>query len=118
MEDFERESCIRGFHVYKTIWEPALGEELQCLREHGNARDRYAVAVKRRDVVVGHLPQRISRLCSLFLRRGGGIQCRVTGRRRYSGDLLQGGLEIPCLLIFRHNDKEITKFKKLITKLF
>ena len=28
-------STIRGFHVYKTIWEnPALGEEQQCKRAY------------------------------------------------------------------------------------
>ena len=29
------ESCVRGYHVYKTTWNPALGEELDCQHEHG-----------------------------------------------------------------------------------
>ena len=33
--------------------------------------------------------------------------------RRYSADLLQGGLEIPCKLIFRGDKEEIAKVKKL-----
>ena len=33
---------------------------------------------------VGHVPRRISSICSSFLRRGGMITCRVTGARRYS----------------------------------
>ena len=36
MEEFERDSCIRGYHVYKEIWQAAVGEELECDREHGN----------------------------------------------------------------------------------
>ena len=36
-----------------------------------------------------------------FLRRGGTISCRVTGHRRYSADLAQGGMEIPCTLTFQ-----------------
>ena len=32
----EMETCVRGFHVYKAIWEAAFGEELECGRERGN----------------------------------------------------------------------------------
>ena len=28
---------------------------------------------------MGHLPRKLSRVCSLFLRRGGGISCTGTG---------------------------------------
>ena len=44
-----------------------------------NSCDRYAVAVKRSGVVIGHLPRKLSRVCSLFLRRGGVISCTGTG---------------------------------------
>ena len=53
----------------------------------GNAVDAYAVAVIKDGTIVSHLPRRISRLCTLFIRRGGVIQCQVTGRRKYSSDL-------------------------------
>ena len=36
-------SVIRGFHVYKAIWTPTIGEELSTDREHGNPADQYAV---------------------------------------------------------------------------
>ena len=45
MEDYERECCVRGYHVYKEIWAAALGEQLVCEREPYNPSDRYAVAV-------------------------------------------------------------------------
>ena len=45
MEDYERECCICGYHVYKEIWAAALGEQLVCEREPYNPSDRYAVAV-------------------------------------------------------------------------
>ena len=82
------ELCVRGYHLYKDIWEAAIGEELQCERETRNTKDRYAVAVKKDGMVVGHLPRKISHLCSIFLRRGN-IVCCVSGRRRYSADLPQ-----------------------------
>ena len=51
--------------VYQEAWEAAVGEELDCERELNNAHDHYAVAVKRMEVVVGHLPCKLSRLCLL-----------------------------------------------------
>ena len=51
------------------------------------------------NTVIGHVPRIISSLCSLFIRRGGAIKCSVDGNRRYSADLLQGGMEIPCKLV-------------------
>ena len=58
------------------IWDSAINEELPCEREVHNAMDHYAVAVIRDDVVVGHLPKQISRICSLFLRKGGTIRVK------------------------------------------
>ena len=29
------------------------------------------------------------------------IECTVTGRRKYSADLAQGGFEVPCTLLFK-----------------
>ena len=84
-----------------------VGERLECQRECDNPSDIYAVAVKTGGTVVGLLPRKLSRLCALFIRRGGSISCSPTGRRRYSSDLPQGGLEIPCLLFFEGDSKEI-----------
>ena len=116
METFQKESCVRGYHIYRETWDAAVGEELECQRERGNGTDMYAVAVVQDSTIVGHLPQKISRVCTLFIRRGGTIHCQVTGRRRHSADLPQGGLEIPCLLCFKGEAKEIKKLVKLISK--
>ena len=62
----ERECCVRGYHVYIDVWDAAIGEELDCQREPSNANDRYAVAVVKSGVVVGHLPKKLSRIYSLF----------------------------------------------------
>ena len=39
------EAMIRGYHEYQSIWEIEVGENLTCIREPGNVRDPYAVAV-------------------------------------------------------------------------
>ena len=69
MEDYERECCVRGYHVYKEIWAAALGEQLVCEREPYNPSDRYAVAVVKNRTVIGHLPRTISRIAALFEER-------------------------------------------------
>lgn len=113
-------SVIHGYHQYRTVWEsPADGEVLRCEREVGNSHDTYAVAIKKlidgNYVVVGHVPRKISFICSIFIRRGGTIRCTVNGHRQYSADLPQGGMEIPCILMFTAScSSEAEKTKKLI----
>ena len=55
-------AAVGGDHIYQEEWEAAIGEELQCEREKKHAKDPYAVAVVRENVVVGHLPRKISRI--------------------------------------------------------
>ena len=61
------EAVIRGYHVYKEIWESVVGQVLPCQQEHGNVHDPYAVAVVNEGVTVGHVPRAISSVCSSFL---------------------------------------------------
>ena len=35
------------------------------------------------------------------------IKCRVTGLRRYSCDIPNGGMEVPCIVEFKGNREEI-----------
>ena len=102
----EFDTVIRGYHVYKEIWLATLGEVLTCRRKTDNCHDRFAVSVLKGTDTVGHVPKKISSICSLFLWRSGTIMCEVTGGRQYSADLEQGGLEVPCKLSFICNDEE------------
>ena len=114
MSTYSVETIVRGYHVYRAVWEAAVGQVLPCQRERGNAHDPYAVAVLNRGVIVGHLPRAISSVCYLFLGREGTIQCQVTGTRQYSVDLPQGGLEVPCKLTFSGEARLIIKVQKLL----
>ena len=100
MTQWEVDSSVCGYHVYEGIWAAAMGEQIGCIREPLNVMDRYAVALKKDGTVIGHLPQKILQISSLFIRSGGTIECIVTGTRRYSTDLPKGGLKIPCTLLF------------------
>ena len=110
---FSVESMVRGYHVYKDIWAASIREHLLCRRETTNLADRFSVAVMKDETIVGHIPRKISNVCSIFKRKGGSILCLTTGSRRFSSDLPQGGLEIPCILIFKGN-KDTAKANKLI----
>ena len=114
MNSFTVTSAIRGYHVYKDIWDAAsdINEELRCEREIGNPHDSFAVAVKKVDTIVGHVPRHISSICSIFIRRGGVITCKVTGSGRYSRDIPQGGMEVPCKLVFQSPAGSIEECRK------
>ena len=103
---------MRGYHVYKQVWSATVGQVLPCQQERGNVHDPYSVAIVDGNTVVGHVPRAILVVCSLFLRRNGVITCEVIGGRHYSNDLPQGGLEIPCKLVFSGKESSIDKVQK------
>ena len=74
MAKFVLKSVVRGYHVYHTIWEAAIGEEHPCKAEGGNCSDRFAVAVVKDGIVVSHVPQLFLAACTTFLKRAGAVR--------------------------------------------
>jgi len=108
MGEYITDVCVRGFHVYQAVWRPVIGEELPCVREESNNKDRYAVAIMKPGVgIVGHVPRYMSRLCSIFISHGKEIYSVVTGTCQHSWDLPQGGMHIPCKYRFVGNGEEL-----------
>ena len=70
MEKYFERNCVRGYHIYKELWAATVGEALVCERKPKNASDLYAVAVKNEGTIIGHLPRKLSRVCSLFYATG------------------------------------------------
>lgn len=93
-----------------------MGKQLRCHREPRNIHDVYTVAVVEEENIVGHVARSISPVCNLFITRGGTIDCEITGPRQYSSDLPQGGLELPCKLLFSGSTKDIAKVENLLNK--
>ena len=62
-DGFSVSSMVRGYHVYKDVWEATNGEVLQCTRDQGNRYDPFAVAVTKNGDIVGHVPRTISAVC-------------------------------------------------------
>ena len=84
------ESVIRGHHIYKSIWNPIIGEDLEVCREPENVHDHRAVNIKKSRAIVGHVLREISRVLGRFISHGGNVSCRVRGRQK-----LGHGLEVP-----------------------
>ena len=88
-----------------------MGEILRCSREVDNPYDDHAVTVICRGVTIGHVPRYVSQGFSLFLQLGGNITATVVSTRRYSRDLPQGGLEIPCQYTLEGPTNEVRKIR-------
>ena len=113
-EKFTFDSAVRGYHVYKVVWKPAIGEKLQADQELDNEVDKFAVKVVKNNKIVGHLPREYSQILWYFIARGGKICVDVTGRRRHCKQLC-GGMEIPCRLVFSCSSKvKINRLKELL----
>ena len=70
MDDFEAQSCIRGFHIYMSVSMSFVGEILVCSRVTPNIHDRFAVNVFKADTNVGlncrGASECISSTCTVF----------------------------------------------------
>ena len=87
-----------------TTVSPEIGEELSTALETANTHDCFAVAIRKGTLTIGHVPGEISKVCWFVLRHGGTIKCRVSTDRHRRSLLKQGGLKVPCKLIFAADD--------------
>ena len=114
--NFEMVSYVKGYHVYKTLWNPLIGEFLSCEREPDNPMDKYAVFVKKENKIVEHLPLgksgKFAKTIFYFLRADEVSSCKlvVTVKPVYLGD--DQGMQVPCKLIFTGVKKCIDILKR------
>ena len=72
---------------------------MDCAHEKENPYDHFAIKTCQKDgKIVGHLPMEISRPTKYLLDRGARIIATLTSTSYYASPLVQGGLEIPCLI--------------------
>ena len=83
--------------------------------EEENSFNLYAVAIKKGSKVIGHVPCKISAACFLS-EMSETSTCEITdSNHQYLYDLPQGGMQLPCKLIFiSHNSMKMMKIKWLI----
>ena len=83
----------------------ADGETLDYDRELCNRSDPFSS--EKRSKVVRNIPRHYSCVFSLFLCNDGDISYCVSRGRCYSRDIPQGGLEIPCIYMFKISNHDI-----------
>lgn len=117
---------LRGFHVYKDIWNPVLGEELCTIHESDNVYDRFAIAARKRlpgspliESTVGHLPKEISRITRYIMLYGAIVSVKVMDPHHRRSPLVQGGLEIPVQVnvvmeFSAQNEKALSRYEELV----
>ena len=103
MKEYQHNPTVRGFYVYKEIWNPVKGEVLDTIMEPENPTNRYAVCVENNGNVVGYLTKgkngRFSKTIFFFLRADKYGSCKV--RIRKSKSINRGeGMEVECTLEF------------------
>ena len=108
---FSAACCIRGYHIYNwTQWTAEIGSILTSEPEKRSGalvEDKYAIAIISNNQTVGHVPKFLSKLTFFFLKHGATLTVKVTGERRNSFDLPQGGMEIPAEFICKSEKKEL-----------
>ena len=113
-KEFTVQCCIRGYHIYQAQWNAEIGAKLITAPEDrpgALVEDKYAIAVKNDGKTVGHVPKFLTKLTFFFLKNGGKLH--VTGSRRYSVDLKQGGLELRGEFCFAScNEKLFVQMKE------
>ena len=116
--NFEIDSFVKGYHEYKNIWTPKIGETLSIEREPGNLVDKYAVCVNKNNEIVGHLPLgkdgKFAKTVFYFLRADefGSCDVLIKGKPANFGD--GDGMQVPCSLNFTGRKKFIVILEKTL----
>ena len=93
---------MKVYHAYKDLWKPFINEELTTAMEPDNVVDKYAVCVKKSNVIVGRLPHgnngRFAKMMFYLLRADKYAECRVitTGKEVNLGE--GEGMKVHCFL--------------------
>ena len=92
-------TAVRGFRYYKKYWGPVERKCLDYAHEKENRYGYFPIKECEKDgKIVGHLPMEIPRPTKYLLYRGARITATLTSTSYYTSPLVQGGLEIPCLI--------------------
>ena len=117
LKTYEMETTVMGFHVYKTSWNPYVGEELRAVMQPNNLMDKFAVAVERNELgVVGHLPLgksgKFAKTIFYFLKANQQNSCNVIVRGKAVNEGDGKGMKVPCRLLFSDEERFINVLQK------
>ena len=123
---FQFTAAIRGYHVFRKIWQPEREEELKCGHEVGNEYDIFSIKTCQGSLsgkTVGHLPREISRATKFLLDRGATVDAKLSSEHYRRSPLFQGGLEIACVVTVTmpgtvRNHMILERYKTIVEKLY
>ena len=88
--------------MYQDKWTSALDKTLSHCHELANVHHPFAIKVMKAGSTVGYLLKKISSTFLLFIMNGGVILFKLSNpNRKYSKDLAQGGLKMPCVITLK-----------------
>ena len=118
-KELKVECCVRWRHVYESNSDAKTRSKLKSCHEkrpRALVEDKYAMALKFNDTTIGHVPKFLSKITYFFLKLGGDLVVKITGQRRYSRDLDQGGMELPGTYVFTSTDAEMHAKLEMLVK--
>ena len=74
--NFENPLYIKRYHEYQKIWTPFLQEELAGEMEPANPVEKYAVAAKKKNVLVGGVVVNLQRQYFTFFVQRNGVNAK------------------------------------------
>ena len=78
-------SITCGHHVYKEVWDAAMGEMLKAASdewEEAKEYDKYTVGLYKKYILVGDIPTEISSSCFHFIDPGNKTKVLTTGKQQ------------------------------------
>ena len=125
LEEYRLTSHVKGYHEYKGIWKPEIGDVLKTKREPENKTDKFAVAVmkekeKEKDLVIGHLKKgksgKFAKLFSYFLKNEcSSCEVIIKGKPVNFGD--GEGMQVPRELVITGYKLYLDILKKEVVKI-
>ena len=101
VESVNYDCAVRGYQIYKSVWESKERQVLSCSPEENNIYDMFAIKTcltdeNGKEQIVGHLPLELPRFTKYLLDRGAVVTAKLTSVHYRRSVLVQGGIEIPC----------------------
>ena len=62
---------------------------------------KHVMALKHKEVIVRHVPKLLSKITYFYLKHDGDLLARIIGKKQFSKNLPQGGMELPILYVFK-----------------
>ena len=103
------ESVVQGHYIYKTVWTPRLGEELETQKEPNSQHNQFGVAAVKENRLWGMCLWRFQEFHDTFLSVG---LAKITDKIKLS----EKGLEVSCTYLLTGEPSHVQKLIQLFLR--